>query len=349
MKPKVVIMADVDNWAWARKAGHLKRWLSDEFDITVWLLKYGPVPAIFDLYHTFDFPNVSWVPEGKPCVTGITAHVWPTWGPDKVRAWAGRAEAIHANSRLLVGEMRQFERDTRQGASFYVPNGVCPDQFRRTRPRPEGTTLVVGHQGKPSPRKGEDIIRHAVLQAKKMGAQIDYRCNQRTSKDAIGVDAMVEWYQDLHLLAVCSDMDGTPNPALEAAACEVAVLTNPIGNMPEFMGMEHTSLVNNTNWNGHLIPGVEPYGFAFGTMPNACVNHPDKDYLAEDYARAMHWAWESLVQRCDSGVSPVVQQGINARNTVLAAWTWKKQAEHYRTMWRSVLAGLAGSASAAPA
>jgi glycosyltransferase involved in cell wall biosynthesis len=337
MKPKVVIMADVDNWAWGRKAGHLKRWLSDEFDITVWYLKYGPVPAIFDLYHTFDLPNVAWVPESKKCVTGITAHVWPTWGADKVRIWAGRAEAIHANSRLLMGEMRRFERHTRQGKSFYVPNGVCPDQFQRTRPRPEGSTLIVGHQGKPNPRKGADVLQAAVEEARARGAQIDYRLNQRTSKDAITADAMREWYQDLHLLAVCSDMDGTPNPALEAAACEVAVLTNSIGNMPEFMRMEHTSLVNNTNWNGHLIEGLEPYGFALGMMPDACVNHPDRDGLIDAYAGAMHWAWESLIERCGSGVSPVVQQGVNARNTVRAAWTWKKQAERYRKMWMEVL------------
>ncbi len=323
MRPKIAIMADVPNWAWGRKASHLQRWLSDEFDITVWLLKYGAIPDVFDLYHTFDFPNVTWVPEGKPCVTGITAHVWPTWGSQKVRLWASRAEAIHVNSILLLAEMEQFASASKQSKVFYVPNGVCPNQFRRWRTREEGTTLVVGHQGKPNPRKGEDVISAAVELARERGADIDYRLNQRTSKDALSVEEMVDWYQDLHLLAVCSDMDGTPNPALEAAACEVAPLSNAIGNMPEFI---------EDGFNGWLLGGLPPHGFDRGAQPEAPVEHADLPELIEDYANTLLWAAENRLRVRDMGKA--------AQVTVRANWTWEKQAEHYRIMWNSVLAGL---------
>ena len=321
MKPKIVIMADVPNWAWGRKAEHLKRWLSDDFDVTVWYLKYGGVPEIFDLYHTFDFPNVTWVPEGKLCVTGCTAHVWPTWGGEKIRIWAKRASAIHANSRLLEADMLGLELNR---PVFYVPNGVCPDQFRRTRPRPKGSTLIVGHQGKPNPRKGADILQAAVEVARERGADIDFRLLQRTSKDAISVEGMLDWYQDLDLLMFASDMDGTPNPMLEGAACGVPSVINSIGNAPEFI--RH-------NFNGRLVAGLGPFDLARGPQPDGFVAHGNRAALIERYVARLMQAVR------DRG--RVIEMGAAARVTVLTAWTWEKQAEHYRTMWSSVLEGAA--------
>ena len=320
MKPKIAIMADVDNWAWARKASHLKRWLSTDFDITIWYLKYGAVPPIFDLYHTFDFPNVTWVPEGRKCVTGITAHVWPTWGETKLRAWASRAEAIHTNSRLLEVDMQPFADATSQGKVYYTPNGVCPEQFHRLMPRPTEGPFIVGHQGKPNPRKGGDILNAAVDVAHRLGADIEFRLLQTTSKDALPLEGMLEWYQDLDLVMVASDMDGTPNPALEAAACEVAVLTNGIGNMPEFI--KH-------GVNGWMVDGLEPFGLDLGPQPAREVNHTDRTRLIFDYADALVWAAEHR------GI--VHAMGRAARRTVLDAWTWEMQARHYATMWNEVL------------
>lgn len=318
-KPRICILADVPNWAWGRKATHLKRWLSTEFDITIWYRKYGPVPTLFDLYHTFDFPNVSWVPEGEKCVTGCTAHVWATWGAEKVRVLAARAEAVHVNSVLLQQDMLRLDLDQ---PVYYCPNGVCPNQFRRVRPRAQNTRLVVGHQGKPNTRKGEDIIHAAVNMARAQGTKIDYRCLQRTSKNALTIPEMLEWYQDLDVIVCASDMDGTPNPMLEGAACEVALLANGIGNMPEFI--EH-------GVNGWMVDGLEPFGFGRGPMPDRAVNHPDRNRLIFDYADAMVWA--------DDRRDAVREMGRAARQTVLAGWTWEKQAEHYRVMWNEVLGG----------
>ncbi len=320
MKPKVVIMVDVENWAWARKAQHLRRWLADDFNITIWYQKYGPVPAIFDLYHTFDFPNVTWVPAGKKCVTGITAHVWPTWGETKLRAWAERAEAIHTNSRLLEADMQPFADATRQGKVYYTPNGVCPEQFHRVSPRRTAGPFIVGHQGKPNPRKGSDVLRAAVDVAHRLGEDVEFRLLQKTSADALSAGGMLAWYQDLDLILVASDMDGTPNPALEAAACEVAVLTNGIGNMPEFIEQ---------GVNGWMIEGLEPFGFGRGPMPGRAVDQPDKTRLIFDYADQIIAAAK---QR-----DVVHEMGRAARRTVLADWTWEAQAENYRTMWAEVL------------
>lgn len=288
MKPRVVIVADVVGWAWDRKAQQLKRYLGDEFDVTIWyFVKQNNPPKGFDLYFTFDFNYVDHVC-GPLIATGITAHVWPTWGEAKVRAWALRAAALHANSAMLLEEIRPFHDRV-----FYTPNGVDPVQFHRTRPRPLRDRLVVGHVGKPNPRKGAAIVEAACALA-----GVELRRIDRRYTDALDADQMREFYQDLHVLAVASDMDGTPNPALEAAACEVAVLSNRIGNMPEFI---------RTGQNGFLV-----------------------ERSAEALADKLVWMRENLPS--------VVEMGVEARCEIERAWTWEIMAENYRRMWREVLA-----------
>jgi len=291
-RPRICIMADVPNWAWGRKARALRGALSDSFEIAIWYTsKEGQPPGDFDLFHTFDFPQVQRVPEGAPCVTGVTAHVWKTWGEERVRAWAKKAVALHANSRLLEAELEQFANQTVLGLVVYTPNGVDAEFFHRTRPRRVDDHLVVGWVGKPNPRKGRAIVEDACAHA-----GVELRVIERKSGDALSAEEMREFYQDLHVLAVASDMDGTPNPALEAAACGVCVVSNRIGNMPEFIV---------DRWNGRLVA--------------------DRD--SRVYVNPLFMDPEIAVE-----------MGVQARQTVLDAWTWTHQAEHYAELWGAALA-----------
>jgi glycosyltransferase involved in cell wall biosynthesis len=226
-------VADVRNWAWARKAEQLRRHLGDQFAIEVACLYAhppDPLPKGCDLYNTFEIFQARHLPAWLRYVTGMTAHVWQTWekqhGPGTVQKWAANARAFHANSRLLEAEMRALLGRP----IWYVPNGVDEAFFRRTREHPKASRLIVGWVGKPNPRKGSEIVVEACRHA-----GVELRTVQRTYRDALGPEAMREFYQDIHVLAVASDMDGTPNPALEAAACGVAIVSNRIGNMPELI------------------------------------------------------------------------------------------------------------------
>lgn len=293
MKPRILIQTDVSGWAWQYKALQLQRHLADDFEIVVHpVAENGDPPRGFDLYHTFDFPSISRVSRGALAVTGITAHVIKTWGDVQVQEWADRAAALHANSLLLLREIERFHP-----RCFYVPNGVDEALFRRTRPRRGG--FVVGHVGKPNPRKGAELIRAA---CKIVGVEL--KINQaRFNGGALPPEGMVDWYQDVHVIAVASDFDGTPNPALEAAACECAIVSNPIGNMPEFV---------QDGVNGFLVErSVESLAHAFAALRD----NPDGTAI----------------------------MGERARATVLEGWTWKQQAEGYRRMWWDVLRAERGS------
>jgi glycosyltransferase involved in cell wall biosynthesis len=294
--PRVLVLADVPNWAWARKAAALKRHLAGRIDVTIAYSTDQTTNAVIrraghDLYHTFEVCQVGVIPVGWPMTTGITAHVVHTWEekrPGSVREWADRAIGFHANSILLKRELEAFlGRDV-----YYVPNGVDETFFRRSRRRAKGK-LVVGYVARPNVRKGPEIVEEACKRA-----GVELRPIVRTWKTALTAEQMRDWYQDIHVLAVSSDMDGTPNPALEAAACECAVVSNRIGNMPEFI---------RDGVNGHLTE------------------------------RTVDGLTDALVTLARRPIDEVEAMGRAARATVLEDWTWKKRAGAYAEMWERCL------------
>jgi len=302
VKPRVAIIADVRGWAWDRKARALRQHLCGEFDVTVSYLydkKPDTLPTGVDLYHTFEVFQASLLPPGAPYVTGITAHVWPgleqRYGAAPIRRWAGEALAFHANSRLLEREVA-----ARLGRPIaYCPNGVDEVFFHRLRPAPRDR-LVVGWVGKPNPRKGADIVREACRLA-----GVELRTVERTHRDALPAEAMRDFYQGCNVVAVASDMDGTPNHALEGAACGCAVVGNAIGNLPELV---------EDGVNGRLVErNAESLAAAL------------RD-LAADLPRAL-------------------AMGEAARVTIERGWTWAQLAENYAALWRAALTAKARRAA----
>lgn len=304
-RPRVAVLADVRTWAWARKSAQLEKHLADEFDLHTSFLydtrSPDPLPVGADLYHTYEVFQASRLPPGLPYVTGITAHVWGTWdrqyGPGTVARWSASARSFHANSLLLVREMQALLGRV----IAYCPNGVDESFFRRTRQRSSSSArMVVGFVGKPNPRKGNALVVEACRMA-----GVELRTIDRRHTNALTAEEMREFYQDLHVLCVASDMDGTPNPALEAAACGVAVVSNHIGNMPEFINEA----------NGILVgpPSLPP-------------RQPDVTALA------------AALRGLAGDLPRVLRMGEAARAEIERAWTWRALSRNYAEMWRCALA-----------
>lgn len=314
-RPRVLVLADVPGWAWDRKALAYRQHLGGDFDVTVAYHATTPPLHQFDLVHLFEVSQVGVVssyaqPLPFKVVAGLTAHVWRTWGAERMAGWAAQVDALHGNSLLLYHELRQFHDRV-----YYTPNGVDADFWRRINPRLRGTDVVLGHVGKPNPRKGAALIIEA---ARKVGVEL--RLIQRTAKVAYSAAVMRGWYQGVHVQVTASNMDGTPNPMLEAAACECALLSTPIGNMPEFINRE-TGFLTRTTLPYH---GPEPVD-----AETAVADARQMDQLRDELAERMLWF--------KSYPDEAVSMGAAARRAVLADWTWERQAPHVAAMWREVL------------
>lgn len=316
-KPAVLVVADVPGWAWERKALAYQRHLGDRFVVTVAYATQGlPDYTQFDLVHLFEVSQVSLQARLGPTtfklVAGLTANVWRTWGPERMQRWAAQVDALHANSRLLEADMQQFHPRV-----FYVPNGVDPDFFKRWHPHPG--RVVFGHVGKPNPRKGGALIIEA---ARKAG--VECRMVVRSSKLAMPASKMAAWYQGVSVMVTASNMDGTPNPMLEGAATECALLSTPIGNMPEFI---------KSDYNGWLLAETLPY---HGPTPPEGWS---LEILAADAAQtdALRDALVDRMRWFADHPGDTILMGRAARQSVLADWTWARQVEHVAAMWAAVL------------
>ena len=194
----------------------------------------------------------------------------------------------HANSKMLLKELH----DMGFKKAFYIPNGVDEELFRPIKPIEKNKELVVGHVGKECPVKGQ---KEYILPAIKT-CNAKSVTNSKTWKDRIPHTEMPHIYNEMDVFVVASVEDGTPNPALEAASCGRPIISNQIGNMPEFI---------KDGYNGFIV-------------------------------ERKIGAYVEKIKYFQENRNELIRMGENARKTVLENWTWKKQAENYRNMFHSI-------------
>jgi len=313
-KPRVLVVADVPEWAWGRRARAYRRHLAGRFEIAVVYTRDEPVPDLggFDLVHTFEVSQLDrlaglWTGrEGCRVVSGLTAHVSRTWGPDRMREWAAGCSALHGNSLLICEELKPFHP-----LVHYLPNGVDPVRFHPPEVLRSGP-VVFAHCGKPNPRKGGALIVGAARRA-----GVTLMVNQRTSRVALDEDSMAAWVRGVDVMVTASNMDGTPNPMLEAAASGAALLSTPIGNMPELIA---------DGVNGFLLPELP--GRAEGRVPLP-TEGPAVERLSEAMMDRMQWFADYPTE--------TRMMGAAARGAILAGWTWERQVPNVAALWSEVL------------
>lgn len=292
-RPNILLISDVKNWAWWNKSLYLKKYLSDDFNFElVHIVGKGRTTYInadkHDLFFTYGWTYIDMlnpIPKERK-ITGMTAHRTKK----VVELRMQKAIAVHANSIMLYEELKTIHDNV-----FYVPNGVDEKLFRvKKQISKYGKSLVVGHVGKNCPVKGQQA--YIIPAIKEAGAKS--HLHLKDYRDMIPYEDMWKTYQDMDCFIVASIEDGTPNPALEAAACGRPIISNRIGNMPEFI---------KDGWNGFLID----------------------ERNVEQYTKKIRYFKNNRKE--------LIRMGENARMTVELAWTWKQQAENYRHMFKKVL------------
>ncbi len=291
-KPRILMICDVKEWAWWNKSVYLKKYLSDEFDIDIINIHGNGKSSVnknnYDIYLTYGYSFVTYlngIPKHKK-ITGVTAHRPKHLIVNQMK----RCGYIHANSLLLKKELEKW------GLSniFYVPNGVDLDLFKPIKEIPlERDNIIIGHIGKDSIMKGQNIIKASINKSK---AKSFLHLN--TWQNMVPFKEMYKKYQDIDVFIVASDEDGTPNPALEAMACERPVISNNIGNMPEII---------KNGYNGFIV----------------------KKHIDE---------YVKKIKYLKNNRKKLIEMGKNARKTLIDnKWDWKYKSENYRNMFKTII------------
>lgn len=316
---RILLISDVKGWGGWVRAEYINKYLSDEFNFTLMdatefnvlakSVKDIPYDLCYFLFHTMlnkksikRFLNsdmkVVTIVTGFPTLKNI--FYGRSRNKEKARKnflkHADRCEAIFANNYKSLEDLRHIY-DPRK--TYYMPRGVDPKVFypmtTEFNRKNDENTFTIAYVGKPVPEKG---LREFIMPACEM-ASVKIIFNDRNFENALPPEEMNSFYNKADAYIVASTIDGTPNPALEAASCGKPIIANRIGNMPEFIVDGH---------NGFLLDEME-------------VNK---------YAQKLMWMKRNQKRS--------FEMGINGRKTIEENWTWENVLnKHERQVFRRIL------------
>ncbi|MBX3024441.1 glycosyltransferase family 4 protein [bacterium] len=283
------ILYDVPGWAYHNEAVALQKYAPPDFEVSIAPLEPatvagaeaalgdGPPADIVLLLREFATAEVADALRRRRWPSKLVVG-WSCGFPRRLGefyALRHRADGWIFNNRECWLGSGQWPR------TVEIANGVDLDVFSVTRPpatrRPK--VLWVGSQLYRRLKGHDDLM--LPLRERLRGRGIDCELllvdsrgpHKRTPRQ------MAEWYNAGTVLVCASESEGTPNPALEAAACGCTVVSTRVGNMPELI---------RDDVNGYLVER-DLESLAAG-VERALAHYPRLAEAMQQDIRAWHWA-----------------------------------------------------------
>ena len=239
-RPRVMLMADVPNWIFARHCKVLMERLGSQFDFDLKLQGQTYNEADYDLIYPLEWNLIPQNQIRTPAkyVTSIRSHT----------SWAGHDflgftqflnthfQRIHTVSERLTRVFRPFVPQT-----DYVTHGTDTTFFTPTRPvnqTPSGRVRVGWAGNRVNKTKGfEELI--APL-GKLPGVELVF-CGYLDKN--LDLEGMRRFYDSIDVYICSSAQEGNNNSLLEAASMERAILTTDNGTVPEYLQHRQSALI----------------------------------------------------------------------------------------------------------
>ncbi len=270
--PTLKILYDVDGWAYHHRARALQNHVPADFDVSLARLSRLDRPHDTAVALGTEEPDLVFV-LSTPAIAAVRQAVDARgWRTKLVGSWnAGWPlqiplffEAYRQADAMVINNATAWRRVGRLPRTYLLPNGVDRDVFRvltpieARAPRVLWTGSQLGRQ-----RKGYDrLLIPLQRRLRELGIDSEWDLLDSYAADKRPPEAMAAWYNTATVLVCASAAEGTPNPALEAAACGCTVVSTPVGNMPELI---------RDGVNGYLV--ARTLDALVAGVRTACANH----------------------------------------------------------------------------
>lgn len=226
---RVRILYDVEGWAWWHRAHRIKEGVSSRIRLDINQMDEPFDHEPYDFVMIFDpylVDRVAGVPARK-LIVGCSCP-----------KFLDHADALLQSHRCIggvVNSREMFNQSTIKDGLFCCQNGVDTELFRPARKRPAKLIGCWIGNSNSAGNKGLDIITAA---CRKSGVELIV-LDRNAAKGTEGLMSQEEvrdrFYHKATFYLCASEWEGTPNPALEALACGLPVISTRVGNMPELV------------------------------------------------------------------------------------------------------------------
>lgn len=155
--------------------------------------------------------------------------------------WPSREADFHKvfahTDAVLINNRDYWDREGRPAGSVAISNGVDLETFHLSRPIESREPRVIwcGSEYHRHLKGYDDLIVPLFSRLRAEGIECESLLVDSQGDDKKSSQEMAAWYNAATVLVVASETEGTPNPALEAAACGCTLVSTRVGNMPELI------------------------------------------------------------------------------------------------------------------
>ena len=310
--PTLRILYDVDGWAYHHRARALQKYAPPDFAVALAPLPRFDAPDVVAAALGDDQPDLVFAlstPAVQPVRRALAARGWRaklvgSWNAGWPRQIPLFFDAYRAADAMVINNATAWRRVGRLPRTHLLPNGVDREVFRVRTPidaRPPRVLWTGSELGRR--RKGYDrfaLPLRSRLHA--LGIDCELLLVDSYAADKRPPEAMAAWYDRGTVLVCSSAAEGTPNPALEAAACGCTVVSTPVGNMPELI---------RDGENGFLV--ARALDALVAGVRAACADHPRLAAAMQDDIRA--WGWDRRAAPFFAAFRAVLDARPAARDT----------------------------------
>ena len=172
----------------------------------------------------------------------IRDRSWPTrvvvsWNNGWPRRRAEFDAAHRQADAMIINNHDYWERAGRLPRTHPISNGVDLEIFRCLSPPDdrEPRVLWCGSSYHSVLKGHDDLVLPLFERLEGTGITCEAMLVDSRSSQRMGRPEMAQWYNRGTVLVCASESEGTPNTALEAAACGCTVVTTRVGNMLELI------------------------------------------------------------------------------------------------------------------
>ena len=234
---KVLCIIDVYNWAMHNRVLAFKKYLKSDYTFDIKLTseinknilnQYDIVYNLNWVLHKHIKNHLDYKKNRKyRLVTTVCSHGGRKASSD-LKVVFDYYDNITASSVLLYKELKPLYSNKLS----YTPFGVDDSVFKLKR-QPAPYHKVAGFVGKTN----RPLKRYTDIQDAARLSRVSLKTVSHNSK--FNQAQMSNFYNTVGMVICFSQNEGTPNPVLEGAACGRAIISTPVGNVPELFGSKY--------------------------------------------------------------------------------------------------------------